>query len=175
MQYNGERRNRAGPLAREYAGGGRDSVLSMLSGQDTRAHSRLTATVDPVRAATLIAEGCGGEKEEVVVEEVDQELITSGYWRGKQHSLSRGSDADDALEVAGGKPARMNGSARSMIDKLVRQTVENAVSHGFDMAVTPLSSRPDSSTSGLRGEDRTQLSSLNHVAGFGSRLQPGLE
>lgn len=172
MQYNGERRRSAGPLAGEYAGGGRDSVLSMLSGQDTRAHSRLTATVDPLRAATLSIEGCGGEKEE---EEVDEELITRGHCRGKHHSLSRGSDADDALEVAGGKPSRMTGSARSMADKLVRQTVENAVSHGLDMAVTPLSSRPDSSNSGLGGEDCPQLSSLNHAAGFGSRLQPGLE
>lgn len=138
MQYNNECRDHTFPVAKEYAGGGRDSVLSMLSGQDTRAHSR----------ATLGNGGCD-----------DPEEDNDGFGEARgQISNSR---------------QRMNRSAGGMVAKLVRDTVEVAVCQGFDMALTPASSRPRSGTSGLGDEDGAPHCALHRQ--YRSRQQPGLQ
>lgn len=140
MQYNSESRDHTFPLAKEYAGGGRDSVLSMLSGQDTRAHSR----------ATLGTGGCD-----------DPDEGNDGFREARE-------------QIANSRQS-MNWSARGMVAKLVQETMEIAVCQGFDMAVTPASSRPRSGTSEHENEDGAQHRALHQASGYQSRLQPGLQ
>jgi len=62
MQHHSDKGNDKGPVAWDYVAGGRNSVLSMLSGNETRSQSRLTAA-DSNNPSTEDGADDGGRKQ----------------------------------------------------------------------------------------------------------------